>query len=940
MHHTLARGTDNDPQSNQVPHHADTGADTSTDHTTTGIVFIGVHVQSLVLICKMFALQMNFNQSYKITSIIFLFLSLQLLRELSHSPDLHKPVRRLEKASLNELMKHTRYPLKLRVQDPWHKVYVLMQAAIGRTEIKDFTLRVEQAEIVECALRVLSALRELGYCREVGALLECTLVLDRSLRTRMWECNYGSIFLQCSALSPTVRNSLTLRNVRTIGDVMGCTLGTVQEMCGGSQVEARAILALAKVLYAGTLEVTASIVSGTLTITINTNMHNSSPQHTVPVDANYPQYTLLAYNVVTSKALCIRNIDRGTRSTQHCVEVGPLLPIEHIKCCLLCTNYVGIDSYQQAAVEVPSTAPESTVEANSTNASRKKTTTVSPSSNYQSTPSPNNTTSHTNTSSKDIAANTVTAAKPSPARNLKQTTLRTTSVVDNGPQAGLHGTPYGVRTTSTGYKTSGTSGNQNIGSSNHDGSRVIHREAPIPAQYTESSSNREAIERAQAYMNRSSTLANNSSTGAPSNSSTSANAKKTIAYHAPTSTSTSSSGVIANSSSKQQPFSKYAYTDIDDAALGLDDDYEAHVPAPNNSANIAANQRYSAQSNNYRPSEEIVYEGEDISDYYFPTTSKPLPPLNTMQRADKSSYQPHSNLNQHNPAHKSSSARDNYGDKANKSISGHNTAVGGGNVPYVSNEVTSMRRKAAELDLLSLPVQRINRQRVWGNTSRSDDESAATFSTSGVATVSPPTYTSPTTALYSPHTQSSNSKKRTFFDQDGPVIPLCEEFEGTANDTQYYNSSYNANHYTINPHMSAWPQQQQYGYTPAVQRNPPVGFAPVSQSTTSIPAANAPARNYPPVAPHLQSAYYSVNNSTGKENYSHQSYNLPAPISSAEVNAATRSAFQHKVSTLPNHSLYENQKMCDTASLHTLPQQAKQQQPFAPKSEEFDSIFF
>src|SRR5690349_993371 len=126
------------------------------------------------------------------------------------------------------MLKFLRFPLRAtgqqqtnKVQEPWQKSYVLMQAAVSRIELKDFSLRVEQSEIVECGVRVLSALAELCRTKGSGPLLENTILLDRALRCRCWEFNFGSVFVQCSGLSDQVRNGLTLNCVRTENDVEG-----------------------------------------------------------------------------------------------------------------------------------------------------------------------------------------------------------------------------------------------------------------------------------------------------------------------------------------------------------------------------------------------------------------------------------------------------------------------------------------------------------------------------------------------------------------------------------------------------------------------------------------------------------------------------------------------------------------------------------------------
>ena len=93
-----------------------------------------------------------------------------LLLALSKCTELQKPLRRDEKSTLNALMKALRFPLKAKVQSTDSKVYVLLQAAVGRLNIIDFSLRVEQSEMVDVVLRILAALQNLCIERLLGPL--------------------------------------------------------------------------------------------------------------------------------------------------------------------------------------------------------------------------------------------------------------------------------------------------------------------------------------------------------------------------------------------------------------------------------------------------------------------------------------------------------------------------------------------------------------------------------------------------------------------------------------------------------------------------------------------------------------------------------------------------------------------------------------------------
>ena len=117
-----------------------------------------------------------------------------------------------------------------------------MLAAVDRLLIADFSLRVEQSEIVEVALRVLAALQSLCSDRKIGRLLETAILLDRALRTRMWDIDYGSIFFQCQGLSDVTKKGLNDRTARTLQDLNNCTQFRIQDLLACSSAEANQIL--------------------------------------------------------------------------------------------------------------------------------------------------------------------------------------------------------------------------------------------------------------------------------------------------------------------------------------------------------------------------------------------------------------------------------------------------------------------------------------------------------------------------------------------------------------------------------------------------------------------------------------------------------------------------------------------------------------------------
>ena len=127
------------------------------------------------------------------------------------------------------------------VQEGWQKAFVLIQTAIGKLNITDFALKVEQSEIVDQLLRILNALHE--YCIEYKAnhkrdneqetqygkakLLILCVILKRALIQRAWdEYQTGEdgilsscISNQCKLLESTkqhLQHNLQMHNVNDL----------------------------------------------------------------------------------------------------------------------------------------------------------------------------------------------------------------------------------------------------------------------------------------------------------------------------------------------------------------------------------------------------------------------------------------------------------------------------------------------------------------------------------------------------------------------------------------------------------------------------------------------------------------------------------------------------------------------------------------------------
>jgi hypothetical protein len=225
---------------------------------------------------------------------------------LSFCEELHRPLRRAEKKVLNDWMIRVRFPMKDRVQQPSHKSYVLLLAAIARIHIKEFTLRIEQAEIVDNALRLLRCLQELSLHNCEGCLLESCILLERALRTRLWESG-GNIFIQCAGLTDSTRDAMQLSGLTTLDRVIECSLQQLTRDLRCNINEARTILFFSQELIGSRLIATMDTIDGSqLSITVRTLQTNNGGSILQPT--SNVGYQLVVVDSDTCRLLCYRNI--------------------------------------------------------------------------------------------------------------------------------------------------------------------------------------------------------------------------------------------------------------------------------------------------------------------------------------------------------------------------------------------------------------------------------------------------------------------------------------------------------------------------------------------------------------------------------------------------------------------------------------------------------
>jgi hypothetical protein len=215
-------------------------------------------------------------------------------------------------------MKSVRFPLRDRVQEPNQKCYVLLQAAVGSSlEIKDFALKIEQADILENASRLLKGLHDLCVQRELGPLLEACILLERALRTRLWEGPNSCQFLQCPGLSSDTVKTLQAVGMNSVTEVYGSSLAQVQQRANCDAAEARQLLQFAASVHRCRLS--AQLVMGT-DHKVKIKVELVEIDRSI-VGLQAMPFELLCYDVRTSRLVCHRRLPAGCNGTEVSVKL-------------------------------------------------------------------------------------------------------------------------------------------------------------------------------------------------------------------------------------------------------------------------------------------------------------------------------------------------------------------------------------------------------------------------------------------------------------------------------------------------------------------------------------------------------------------------------------------------------------------------------------------
>lgn len=260
-----------------------------------------------------------------------------VLHYLSQCEELHKPLKRTDKSTLNSVMKNIRFTNpNQKVKSDSDKSFILIQLAISEIELLDFSLRAEQAEMVESSIRLLRALKEISILHENGKVLESCLILDRSLHKRIWEWSQSNVYAQCQEITQNIRTRLKELNLHSFESVCGMSAAQISSQTDCSLAEAEKILNFTNIMLRSKLTLSTTLRGQQLIFKIQ-GTHDKNLR--VPLS-----YELISYDATNGNLICYRNniIADGFNDLEFQVNMKTNTSLENIRSTLLCC-VVGLD---------------------------------------------------------------------------------------------------------------------------------------------------------------------------------------------------------------------------------------------------------------------------------------------------------------------------------------------------------------------------------------------------------------------------------------------------------------------------------------------------------------------------------------------------------------------------------------------------------------------
>jgi len=276
----------------------------------------------------------------------------QVLTALCQIDDLQRPVRKHEKKQLNEAHKDIQHKLldgplsKIRVQRPFQKAFVLLQACIGRHDFADYTLRQEMTQMVEYCRRMLTALEEYSAKgSKHGHVAAQSLKLRRSLVSCLWGEDDG-VLNQIHGVWPKTTAALRMHGIVTFKHVQEASAKALEKAGGRPSPFGSQLKGAVDKLINSSLQMSAEVIykSGSnvpdhiTCIVESRNPRNVAMGQSATEQAPVVTYTLIAYADTPGSCLHFQdNISSSDTIKFKCPEKFGLVVIQ------LIASTVGLD---------------------------------------------------------------------------------------------------------------------------------------------------------------------------------------------------------------------------------------------------------------------------------------------------------------------------------------------------------------------------------------------------------------------------------------------------------------------------------------------------------------------------------------------------------------------------------------------------------------------